>query len=351
MSKERRNRAKFQITAQGAVRDELYLVNGVAYIEGDLKLMHLRILLAIIAHLQRAIQYKISHRRRPPDGLLPSEGVLIIPVTSIVIGKKNTSRLRTYLQELCTCPVIFPEQHAFSGLIAGFDFPMYAKTISISLPEDLMGRLLLTEEGYTCVSYTGSTSLTNKYTVRLYWLICAWRNRGGFVISLSDFRRILCLSGSYSRFDNIVSLILAPSEKELESRFPIWFRYRLYDTDGTRKLVFKIHLRISEEERTKALSAAWDYCFNLLSTAGAHLTTIQDIFARLDYEDLRPFMEKIVSITTYLRKRPSGTHSSQTPHSPSSSSTTPASSPIHNPDHYIRTVMDAWFSSWLDRYK
>ena len=318
----------FQLVASGAVRDELYLVNGVTYIEGDLKLMHLRILLAIMAHLQRAIQYKISHRRRPPDQLLPPDRVISIPVSSIVIGKKKTSRLRSYLQELCTCPVIFPEQHAFSGLIAGFDFPMYAKTISISLPKELMGRLLLTKEGYTCVSYSGSTMLTNKYTVRLYWLICAWRNRGGFVISVSEFRRILCLSSSYSRFDNIVSRILAPSEKELESRFPIWFRYRLYDTDDARKLVFKIHLRISEDERKKAMSTAWDYCFNLLSSAGAHLTTIQDIFARLDYEDLRPFTEKLHSLTTHIR-----THR------------------IAAPDRYIRTVMDTWFSSWLERYK
>ena len=41
-------------------RDELLHVNGVAYIEGNLKLAHLRILIAIVSHLQSAIQFKVS---------------------------------------------------------------------------------------------------------------------------------------------------------------------------------------------------------------------------------------------------------------------------------------------------
>ena len=55
-------------------RDELYHVNGVAYLEGNLKLAHLRILIAIINHLQEALHYKISRKKaglRIPDHLLP----------------------------------------------------------------------------------------------------------------------------------------------------------------------------------------------------------------------------------------------------------------------------------------
>ena len=182
--------------------------------------------------------------------------------------------------------------------------------MELHLPEDLTWRLLLTEDGYSTFSQKEVITLTNKYTVRLYWLICAWRGRGGFVMRLSELRRILCLSRAYSRLDNLIARVLAPAESELQSRFPIWFHYRFYQQEDNRLIVFKIHLRVSEEQRSKEMSAAWDYCFNLMASIGARQDTLRDIFARLDYEDLRPFMEKLGEIVTYIR-----THSAtiQTP--------------------------------------
>ena len=93
-------------------RDELLHVNGVAYIEGNLKLAHLRILIAIVSHLQAAILYKVSRRKsciRIPDALLPQRGevtkrgqtrILTIPVEEFHLGMRNGGRLRTYFYEL-----------------------------------------------------------------------------------------------------------------------------------------------------------------------------------------------------------------------------------------------------------
>ncbi|MBQ6952833.1 MAG: replication initiation protein [Bacteroidales bacterium] len=321
-------------------------MNGVAYIEGDLKLSHLRILITIIAHLQRAIQHRISYKGKTPETILPAAGpmtvagksrTLTIPLSAFSLGYNNSSKLRSLLTELEDVRIIFPPsktqsalQHSFRGLIADYTFPAYARTVELYLPEDLTWRLLLTEDGYTTFSQKEVITLTNKYTVRLYWLICAWRNRGGFVMRLSELRRILCLSRAYSRLDNLIARVLAPAESELEERFPIWFHYRFYQQEDSRMIVFKIHLRVSAEQRSKDMAAAWDYCFNLMASIGARQDTLRDIFARLDYEDIRPFMEKLGEIVTYAR-----THSAT----------------IQSPDRYILSVMDTWFASWFERYK
>ena len=93
-------------------RDELLHVNGVAYIEGNLKLAHLRILIAIVSHLQSAILFKVSRRKngiKVPDAMLPRRGevtrrgqtrILTIPVEEFHLGMRNGGRLRTYFDEL-----------------------------------------------------------------------------------------------------------------------------------------------------------------------------------------------------------------------------------------------------------
>lgn len=249
------------------------------------------------------------------------------------MGWKNSAKLRLYLSELQSTCIVFPAsksqpllQQQFQGLLAGYSFPAYARSVEILLPEDLAWRLLLTEDGYTSFSHEGAFSIRNKYTVRIYWLLCAWRNRGGFVMRLTDLRRILCLSSAYNRIDNLIARVLAPAESELQSHFPIWFHYRFYNQGGL--IVFKICLRVTDEQSTREMRSAWDYCFNLMASVGARQDTLRNLFSRLDYEDLRPFMEKLVELTAYIRS-----HS------------------ITTPDRYILTVMDRWFTSWLHRYQ
>ena len=123
-------------------RDELLHVNGVAYIEGNLKLAHLRILIAIVSHLQSAILFKVSRRKngiKVPDAMLPRRGevtrrgqtrILTIPVEEFHLGIRNGGRLRTYFEELQETRIIFPDPlhcsspqfnlvNRFSGLIVG----------------------------------------------------------------------------------------------------------------------------------------------------------------------------------------------------------------------------------------
>ena len=329
-------------------RDEIIQVNGVAYIEGNLKLVHLRILIIIISCLQSALQFKISRRRRSfniPENLLPGHNpermqtrVLTIPVSEFNLGQKNGGRLRTYFEELQDAKLIFPETvkcigglnivNSFSGLIAGYSFPPYSKEVDIYLLDEMVRRLLLTEEGFSTYSHSSAMSLTNKYAVRIYWLICSWRTKGGFIISLENFRRILALGPAYDRYDNIVTKIINPAQQELKQRFPIWFQYRLYKLNGDPRIVFKIKRIVSPEQKKKEMESARDICFNLLMSVGVKLDTIQRIFGHIDYEDLKPFLAKLMDLTSYVRKN----------------------NHISDVDSYVSASMNVWFSDWLARY-
>ena len=322
-------------------KDEIYQVNGIAYLESDLKLAHLRILMAIISHLQNAIHYKISRGKRNipiPSAYLPPKGevgqygptrTIEIPVKDFHMGRNNGARLRLYLSELQTTHCIFPERCRYPGLIAGFTFPAYSTSVQIHLLDKMINRLLLTEEGYSYYSHSSALSLTNKYTVRLYWMICSWRGKGGFVITLDNFKRILSLTEGYDRYDNIVSRVIKPAQQELQERFPIWFLFRSYDTSGYKRLVFKVKIRLTEEERSQKTNEARDICFGLLSELGARTDTISGIFHRLEYEDLRPFMNKLVELSGYIKNNPS----------------------IKDRDSYIKSSLQQWFDDWSQRYQ
>lgn len=322
-------------------KDEIYQVNGIAYLESDLKLAHLRILMAIISHLQNAIHYKISRGRRNtpiPTAYLPPKGevgqygptrTIEIPVKDFHMGRNNGARLRLYLSELQTTHCIFPERCRYPGLIAGFTFPAYSTSVQIHILDKMINRLLLTEEGYSYYSHSSALSLTNKYTVRLYWMICSWRGKGGFVITLENFKRILSLTEGYDRYDNIVNRVIRPAQQELQERFPIWFQFRSYDTSGYKRLVFKIKIRLTEEERNQKTIEARDICFGLLSELGARTDTISGIFHLLEYEDLRPFMNKLVELSGYIKNNPS----------------------IKDRDSYIKSSLQQWFDDWSQRYQ
>lgn len=322
-------------------KDEIYQVNGIAYLESDLKLAHLRILMAIISHLQNAIHYKISRGKRNipiPSAYLPPKGeigqygptrTIEIPVRDFHMGRNNGARLRLHLSELQTTHCIFPERCRYPGLIAGFTFPAYSTTVEIHILDKMIHRLLLTEEGYSYYSHSSALSLTNKYTVRLYWMICSWRGKGGFVITLENFKRILSLTEGYDRYDNIVNRVIRPAQQELQERFPIWFQFRSYDTSGNKRLVFKVKINLSEEERALKTNEARDICFGLLSELGAKADTISGIFLQLEFEDLKPFMNKLVGLSAYMK----------------------GNNTIKDRDSYIKTSINQWFEDWSERYQ
>lgn len=327
------------------VRDELVCVNRVANIEGKFKLAHLRIIIILIQTLQPALRHKITYRRvsgSVPESLLPPKSALTldgyvriisIPVSEFGLGKRNGGRLRKYLEELQTCKIRATSAQGESAekpLIADFNYPQFSRTVDIHIGESVLASLLATQEGYFTFSRSLAFSITNRYTLRLYWLICSWRQKGGFAMTIDKFRHQFSLGTAYSRQDNLTSKIIQPAYAELKDRFPVFFEYRLYTT-ASRYVVFKVKSLKSDAEIQTDLLTARDTTFELLASAGASATLLSDIFAQLDHEDLLPFIHKLAEVTTYVRTQKSGRA-------------------IQDINSYILASITSWHTNWLSRY-
>lgn len=340
-------------TQKGVVQsDELYHVNGVVYIEANLKINELRVLMAIVQHLQGAILFKVRRRVQKgplpevflperkvvPD--LPDVRVVTIPVLDFHFGLNNGKRLRECLEALCHTRIAFPEGRKndtagslivnnFPGLISGFSFPPYASSVDVYLSDPLIERLLLTEEGYSHYSRSRALSITNKYTVRVYWLICSWRSKGGFCISLDGFRKLLSLGKGYEKASNIVARILEPSKADFESAFPISFQYRFHESDGGTKIVFKIKVPLPETEVRQRKKEAYEFCANLLAKSGIDRSLLLPLLDSLDCEDIRLFVLKVTELCRFLS----------------------SSKGIKDHNRYFLSSMQNWLEDWTLRYQ
>ena len=135
---------------------------------------------------------------------------------------------------------------------------------------------------------------------------------------------------------------MRPAAEDLEGRFPIWFLYKTYDSGEERNIVFKIRTAVSPEQMKKESQYVWDVCFHLLHSVGANPTILSDIFSKVDYEDLRPFLSKVMDLTTYIKEaRLDARHLTDPGHDKH----------ISDVNAYIRAALNAWFSDWRIRYQ
>ena len=299
--------------------DTIYQTNAVASLPLNLNVNHLRILMAIVLHLQDTI--KAGLQRPASNGNTREPCILTIPVSDFHLGKCTGTRLRSCLDDLCLK----------NGLIDDYIFPLYSHDVIIYLTPKVTRLLTNTQSGYFSYSRTLALSTTSKYTLRLYWLISSWRNRGGFVIRMDEFRKILCLGQAYHRFDNIAARILQPSQQELQDRFPICFQYKYYPgTPGTgARLAFKIRLQLAPADEKRLRADTYDTCFHLLSSTGlsSALPVVDPIFNSLDAGDLRPFLHHLTKVLAHIR-----THT------------------ISSPAAYLKTALTTWLTDWTLRY-
>lgn len=284
--------------------NRVILVKEVVFQEAALKLTHLRILAVLLYYLTPQLQLRIARKR----GVPPPDGRLTIPLSAFPFLTKNGTRLRRYLEEM--------------GL--SFCFPLYSRTVQINLPERVMQRLLRIEDGYCSVSLSTTLHISNKHTLRLYWLICSWRSKGGFIISADKLRQLLSLGTSYNRYDNLSGKVLAPAAEELKAYGEIWFLWR--QRQGS--LIFKIQVQPDLERRDADMKSAWDLCYRQLTAVGMSLKDIQGIFSRVDYADLNPFLTKLVDLTAHVR----------------------TARGIKDPARYVLKSLESWLSDWTGRY-
>lgn len=302
-----------RIEAQDS-RGDILQTNGVTNLQGDWTISHLRVLITLLSQLQRPIKNRLNPASRP----IEVSTDITIPAKDFGMGPSNGMRLREVLTELTQKPVRFPDHH-FKALLSGYSYPSRSATITLQLDKSLLAYLLDCSGGYTYYSADIAFQIKRKHTLRLYWLICSWRSRGGLTLPLDQLRTLLGLGPAYDRPDNIVTHVLTPAKAELEALGHTWFDYRLADDI----LTLKIHYNMTEEEKQQLTRDAWDQCFKLLTAAGLSFRLLDDIFPRIRPEDLPSFVQKLHSILLNLSAR----HD------------------LRNPAAYLHKSLESWLDS------
>src|SRR5690554_5403712 len=76
--------------------------------------------------------------------------------------------------------------------------------------------------------------LRGEYTKRLYKLCKRWEDRGGFTMSLSEFRIMLHLENKYAALKDLRKRVLDPSIQKMKEGADVYFKYSLEKIGGSR---------------------------------------------------------------------------------------------------------------------
>ena len=261
--------------------------NGITYMNSDLSLVQLKVLMTIIRELQKPISMMITDigfGRIKPDDVLPAKEQFMdgdhlmitrkitIKVKDVGLGNQNTGYLLNSLNALRQKSCCIPYNPArptkskvlVTGLISHYTYDCPAQTVDVYLLDAVVNRLLLVSEGFTRYDYTHAMAFSNKYTVRMYWIINSWRGRKGFRISMEQLRYVMSAEDKYPRNDNFISKVIGAAYKELKQTGDIWFEYSRDLRNGKDMFSFRVYQRMDSERREKVLKKPKQIAYSML---------------------------------------------------------------------------------------
>lgn len=123
--------------------------------------------------------------------------------------------------------------------------------LSLEVHKEAEPYLLKLKEMFTAYKLENVLDLKSKYSIRLYQQSKRCVYKGGEVINLADFRKMLKLEKkTYDRFDCITSKVLKPAIKEINDKTDIEVKYETIK-DGRK--VCAIRLEIRNKTATKKI--------------------------------------------------------------------------------------------------
>ena len=83
------------------------------------------------------------------------------------------------------------------------------------------------------------------------------------------------------------------------------------------------------EEENRIRKDAYEFCFRLLTKSGIGFHAFTAIFDGVETEDLKPFVNKLTDLVSYMSEHRE----------------------IRNRGQYLRSALDAWLTDWSVRYQ
>ncbi len=298
----------------------IYQPNRITYAQHDFTLIQERILYTVIYLLQKPIQSAFSgHDYRQLDlfsNQNSSEIILEIPLSSIA-KKQQYPKVRESCKQLAGLVVTIPyldqknnqNRIKYTGLFK-IDMPVRYERSSMlrilidkQVAESLI-KLDLNDKGkpmnYTRFIYEVTLKAKNKYTPRIYTLLCCWREKGRFLISLSDFRLLMGIENKYQYYRDIRKNILEPVQEELiRINADCWFDCNDFSfTNKKKNTVTDLLFQVITPESQKNTEKLRDYARHLIKI---HFNLDDNSFCRINKVIHNSNPNDLISKVEYLK--------------------------------------------------
>src|SRR5665647_763347 len=308
-----------------AFKDYIYQPNRVTNAIYEYSLTQEKVFNAVMYYLQDAI--KISRKGEDYTQLAlfkeftDSQFIKFnIPLKELSIPQ-NYEHVKKAIKQLASIVIEFP----YKDKVTKENYMRYTGLLSANVPiennrsshieveiDKRIAKLLIDIEqnqfgqpiNYTRFLYSIAQSAKNKYTSRVYKLICSWRKKGGFVISLDSFRKQLGIDSKYKYYNDIKRQILIPVQEELFEKADCWFNCNAEDfTTKQGNTVTHLNFKVITPDLIKEDIEKKDYLFYLLRThfkfEDKHIELIKPLFINATANDI---LLKIMQLTEHNLK-------------------------------------------------
>lgn len=292
----------------------------------DFNVYHSKIFVCIIKNLQKAIKAEIDGQNWQQLNIFEEteNGNFLkigIPLSEISTHN-NYKQVLECFEGLRTFPIsiespLGKQYDRITGLITEYDKPKRIQgksVVFVNMRKQVAEQLIHISRNkvgapisFTRYLYEVVMSSRNKYTWRIYTLISSWKKKGGFYISLQQFREILGLKpDEYKSYADIKRFILKPAQEELDHRADCWFNMSEKDFEQKEgRKVKGFYFKVITPELSEARENKAKYIQELLERhCGFNKKDNEELQAILTpHVDLDAIIMKIMQLIEYVRER------------------------------------------------
>jgi len=117
------------------------------------------------------------------------------------------------------------EELILTGLIERAVIKKYARDITISLHKATAMELIKAANGLTVFAENVMYETNNKYTQKIYEIICQWKDIGVYTLAIEKFRELLVLENKYPETKILIRNVIRPTEVELKKIGDVFFDF------------------------------------------------------------------------------------------------------------------------------
>lgn len=195
------------------------------------------------------------------------------------------------------------EEIVLTGLIERAVIRKHERTVKITMHKATAFELVKVSHGLTYFAEEVMYLSNNSYTQKIYEIICHWKSKEVYSITVPDFRRLIAIENKYPQTKVLIRDIIKPAQKELLEIGDVYFIFSATKKGNTiTAFNFIIKTRFKDAEENARLILLRDDTINILKKGlGFNESQIKEILVFVsNLETVIRVHEKIAALWVKL---------------------------------------------------